>query len=737
MRRNLVARALRGSRAEAQIWWVAMAIMAGFAAFSAGLYFAVDSAYDARLDRDAARMPVTEPRTVDSAPWEPDDPRVWVRFQSASVAFEAVQVLSFIVPPETLATPPPGLDRWPGPGEVFASPYLLAIPGGESFVSGYGEVAGSVAQDALADPRDRVLYVGVDPSLVREPASFAPVESYGAQVGLSGDTGLLGTTLYQADREVFWIGLTVFALAPSLLLTGVSLRLGGDRRDSVILILRSLGASRGRVTGTVARTIGPPIVLGSSGGFAVLALAATMDFTIPHVRYPLTGADLTAGLPGAGLAAVTVAAFLLAAGVLMHRPGRSRSSGTALVSVVGRPRSFPLWAGLVAVLVANWGYAMFYRTDPDIALMIRLLAAAVIVTLLGAMIAPILAILARWLVAAARLGGSAAMLVAGRDISRFTKATVRLTAMASMLIVLGIQFQVLMSEGSGIVRQATAQIEQDAGRVLMTDDLSGDLSWVSALAARGNDNYGVLVLTGDRSQAALQEVELYGACDDLLAAVVQCPDRVATIGELQLVREELRSYGVDSQTSVVRDDDLSGVDDEPLMVLYVSRHDAGLDSSMIRSDLREIIQPVPSVEPIGAGWAVGAYEGARHTAWLVPGMAIASGMALTVALSSALVELIRSAQRIRPLLTIADRRTIAVFAACAVGIPLLLSVLMGIIIGLSLVIAPTHAPGTHADVTFQSHLLLLSVGVLAAAVGTFAAYRVLSRLSQAKAGATR
>src|SRR5690606_5421412 len=131
---------------------------------------------------------------------------------------------------DSSAPPPPGLSRWPEPGQVFASDTLLAREGAQDFLSRYGDVVGTVDVAGLADPGERLAYVGADPALMDPERSFL-IGGFGREAGSRpGDMGYLGSALYQQSRTGFWFGLSLFGVAPALIMTVVVARLGGERR---------------------------------------------------------------------------------------------------------------------------------------------------------------------------------------------------------------------------------------------------------------------------------------------------------------------------------------------------------------------------------------------------------------------------------------------------------------------------------------------------------------------------
>ncbi len=731
--RDLIREAVLGGRAEGRLWRCAVAVVVGFSSLVVGLYPIADAVYDARLARDAARTPLAW--EDDSPPLSPgaDDPRPWFNLTFAMSATDSIHVLSFAPPTADAAPPPPGLPRWPGPGEVFATRAVLDLPQGPEFARAYGTVVGVVDPATLADPGDRLLYVGLDRARLHPPGFWFPVHGFGAPVSESGDVGFLGGSLTQAPRESLWLGLTLFGLAPGLLLTGVVLRLGGDRRDRAVLVLRALGAGRSAIARAVVRMLVGPVLLGSMVGYLVVLAASTREWTMPLVSYTFAAADIRAGLPAAGQAVATFAALVLVAGVLLHLPRRRPTTGPNIVVHDARPRTRILWVALGAIVVANWAHVAFHESSPLIALYVRLVCAALVVGLLAPAAAPLVAWLARAVVAVARLTGSAGALVAGRDLARHSRAAVRVSTVASMLIVLGFQAQTLIAEGDLQVREAGRSYTANDGRVLQIEAVAtADTAWVTAILAANEADFGVLVL-GPRGD----DIILAGHCHDLTTALTACPAREGgTVADLSLIRPELGLYGVAGDTRVVTLDGAEpglGAPQQGDTILFVTRDGTPVDAPGVIARLAQEVHPVPVVAAVGQSSVVGAVEGAEPTEWITVGMLFATVLALSTALFALLLELVRSEVRVRSYFTWARRRDVVAFAAWSVGAPTLLAVVLGITAGVGLIASAAQDPASFTTVSAAGVGSIALAGLAASVAGTAVAAVVTGRMHARRA----
>src|SRR5690625_4609107 len=109
-----------------------------------------------------------------------------------------------------------------------------------------------------------------------------------------------------------FVGLTLFAVIPIILLAVVSVRLGGDARDRRLAVLTVLGAGWGRRVCYLLRETWWPVTLGA-GSAAVLGVLGTVtNWPLPFANYTVVGSDLRMALPWLPVVATGAAAGILA-----------------------------------------------------------------------------------------------------------------------------------------------------------------------------------------------------------------------------------------------------------------------------------------------------------------------------------------------------------------------------------------------------------------------------------------
>lgn len=293
--------------------------------------------YDGRFARTEARTPSEVAAPADAT----------FRYAPIPATSGLRQVwVVYIRPSRADAAPPPGVSRWPEPGESVVSPAAqdaLGVPGSWSSWSP-GTVVGVIGPEGLASPTEAFAYVN-PPAGASLPSD---VWYWGASFGGTGVAGLgdLQST-YEWPLFAMLYG-TAVVLPATLLLAGVWL-VGSRTRRHNERILALLGATGPQRAAVRLRGVIVPWAGGAIGAAAVMAVAGTWNLTIPAVDFPLLAADVRrwAGpLAATWLGALLVSLLLLQAQApqsqLIRRRRRDRPgfwqwlvAGLALFAVVG------------------------------------------------------------------------------------------------------------------------------------------------------------------------------------------------------------------------------------------------------------------------------------------------------------------------------------------------------------------------------------------------------------------
>ena len=264
---------------------------------------------------------------------------------------------------------PPGMDRFPSPGEIWVSPALERLLDSEEASALLpsrlgGEIAGVLGPEALSHQDELVAVVG-NPDLEETPpedllgldhrilGGFVPSDVVAIDRFASEGTDPGLPTQY---RVAAWIA-GVLLVAPSVALIGAAARLTATRRSRRLAALRLVGATSGQVTLLAAMETAFAALLGIALGAATALAGMAIVTGIPLGGGTFAFSDL---LPSPGLWLVVVVGSLLGA-VLAALAGlrRARTTPLGVVRQTGHRR--PAWRRLL-VMVGAW--AVFAASVP-------------------------------------------------------------------------------------------------------------------------------------------------------------------------------------------------------------------------------------------------------------------------------------------------------------------------------------------------------------------------------------
>ncbi|MDR0504724.1 MAG: hypothetical protein LBG70_02800, partial [Bifidobacteriaceae bacterium] len=324
---------------------------------------AAHASYVGRQVRDAARCPVFV-EVGDSSQV------AWFHWRTEESALVPVEVMAFDVT-DPVAPPPVGIDRWPEAGEVFVSAALANMTGSDNFVARYGRLAGMIAVNALADPGERLAYVG----RVGMSADRAyPIAGFG-QSRTSSDTGYFGTALYQQREMNILVGILVFGLIPGLLLYASTIKLDIERRQARLTVLRSLGATPGQVRRVVLAQVLPPVLWGAGTATVLSGLASLTTWRLPGLHFYLVGGDLRPWLWLVPLAASLATVIGCGMAMFTHRQRLNSVNTPRPHPQVKAAARWPAGGVICLIIAANALYYQLFRSDPALAALLALICA--------------------------------------------------------------------------------------------------------------------------------------------------------------------------------------------------------------------------------------------------------------------------------------------------------------------------------------------------------------------------
>ncbi len=137
------------------------------------------------------------------------------------------------------AAAPPGVDRFPTPGELMVSPALAELlasgDGVDLLTRLHGRVTGTIAPETLLGPGELRFYRGAGPSTA-EPTSNTVATGWGLQVEAPPDAS-------DSYLPALLLAGTTIVILPLLIFVSLMSRLGGPARDRRSAAIRLIGAS--------------------------------------------------------------------------------------------------------------------------------------------------------------------------------------------------------------------------------------------------------------------------------------------------------------------------------------------------------------------------------------------------------------------------------------------------------------------------------------------------------------
>lgn len=635
------------------------------AALSAAAAVAV---YDGRDARVQARSPV--PATGKHRP-------VALWMDTNESVGDTPHWVVYVEPLITGAAPPPGLRRWPAPGEALLSPELARAGADEAIKSRYGRYAGTIDDAGLASPAERLAYIRpATPPEGKQRERWMRVAGFGNPYG-----GLGGEALTAKPLSMVLLAVGALMLVPALALAVIAARVGSQPRDRRSSLLHALGGSwRHRALVATGEAL-VPVTVGAVLGATPLLAAFTAKIRLPFTDYILAPADMRAVWPlmAGVLIAVPVAAVVVV--VLLHRiPQPDRQvRPRSFTERVPRWRQFGCLAAAALVVASPYvrgriGLVMFVAGTVGLWASVPSVGGAVSRRLGNAC------------AAIGRRRGNPGLLVGGRWTATHPGVVVRLAT--AMVIGLGLlaHLQLWTSRAGDMAREASATNKRIGTSVLVVQassltfdqirDFTGRLpadSKVVTIRRVGNDKPAILLsgtcATLHALQAGCTSTPTAVTADSASATDPRVKEIAARYGELQFVSSR-PDTGPDSQRRWRN----------PAEVLVVSDQRSVTHKNQIKQAASATLD-TPAVGTLGEEWLLGVNDDVRLGHWLRLFGTAGLGFLLIAALIGIAAEFSRFGSSMAPLAAITGRRSL--FGAVAIWhltVPMIISVLISAVV---------------------------------------------------------
>ncbi|MFD6292553.1 ABC transporter permease [Streptomyces sp. NPDC060205] len=477
---------------------------------------AIPSALQARSDREYARMDLlmngVEPARSDNT----------VLVANVDTEFRGLDVRGRQLEPEGLRAPlPPGVDKFPAPGEMVVSPALKELLDSKDAKLLHDRlpyrVTGTIGESGLIGPAELAYYAGgQDLAKFDEGSRIVRLDTFGAEKAPKEEMN---------DPVLLLLVLTVFVvlLMPVGVFIAAAVRFGGERRDRRLAALRLVGAD-GRMTRRIAAgeaLAGAFLGLAFGVGFFLIGrqIAGSLElFGISVFPSYLDPTPVLAVLIAVAVPAAAVAVTLLALrGVVIEPLGVVRTA---------RPARRRLWwrlllplggLGLLAPMLGkgndNGDFNEYMVTGGVVLLLVGV--TALLPWVVEAVVARLNSGSVSWQLAVRRLqlsSGTAARMVNGI-------AVAVAGAIALQMLFTGIESDYTKSTGQDLSR---AQMQISLPKTVSLADARSDLAdtrGVRGAVALSDTTLGERAKNPDRSSAvtvgncaALREVAKLSSC---------------------------------------------------------------------------------------------------------------------------------------------------------------------------------------------------------------------------------
>ncbi|WP_030326435.1 hypothetical protein [Streptomyces flavochromogenes] len=529
-------------RAEAgRIRSWALALATALLTLAVGGLAVTDASFDGRTQRTLERSP----RLTAAYPDEPM--RALWRWDPAEADGLAYDVIH-LEPLTDRLTPPPGLPRWPLPGEAFASRALLDASGADAVAAQYGRLAGVIEPAGLEAPGEFLVYTRPTAAML-DRSVMQGISGFGETTG----TGVLGEHLHYFGKAEFLAAYAGFVLLPVALLVAIAVRTGATARDRRTMLLAALGSSRFARACCTAGEAARPVALGAAAGAVAMLPALIIDIPLPSTTFILAARDVRAAAPlVAGILVAVPAAILLVTALAQPR---RRAQATRPTAVRTRRATWSLWLFPVALLFT---VRVVDLAPPDTVVVLYATGYLLVLVTLPSAIGTCVSLLGPHLATLGYRRGAAGPLLAGRRMAAAPHTVTRLVAALVIAIGIAVQIQVWTASLTAAGQGAVDSRERLGTSVLRVAPYAEPAKVQAFHDALPPEVHALAVQVHAEGKG---QVELVGDCPALRELRISCNERPQPISfatSESRLREYLGGVGAaDGMEVVVRSGDIA------------------------------------------------------------------------------------------------------------------------------------------------------------------------------------
>ncbi|WP_199044597.1 hypothetical protein [Glycomyces salinus] len=589
---------------------------------------------------------------------------------------------------------PPGLDRWPEPGQVYLSPALFERGADESIAERFGDFEGFISNDGLIDQGELLAYVRPQTDLRVDDKRVDKVIDWGSD----GATGEISGIHWLAKQHDFSVaGLIAFIVValvlPSLALTLVSARIAARRRDRREHLVSILGGMRKHLRWIALGESFPSIGIGFCLALVVMVFVLAVGLDIPVVGFEVSAEDLRSHIlliVGAASLSLAIAAAIVLG---LARRTKIRRDSSRLLSDQ-RLRRMSVIAGLFPVSLAVGVFLpRFFAYTPSYMILQWVGTIGVLLTL-PATLGLLTARAGRLLANRGRRRQDAVLLVAGSHLQAQPRETARyITGLAMGLVLF---FLVLAYQGilAGDTEEAMQYREYyGTNTILVRTPDAASIEELRAFAAGISEPVEVLAIrTEDRPGSTSSVI---ASCETLQRLDIPCEKQADSKLDLGKIDALIGAWSSGPKSIVVEDPSEAVLEGATFLLVNPERSQIEIPEVKLAANEFNVIV---AVEAPGRGWLIGSMPHYEQAEWVMLfGMC---GLAIIGAVSAVASagRFFAASSRLAPLTAIAGMSSQYYrISAWLVAIPIGLTAVMGTIIGMWIVrpltIYATKSPG--------------------------------------------
>ncbi|MDR0481907.1 MAG: hypothetical protein LBH13_01915 [Cellulomonadaceae bacterium] len=675
---------------ERRVWKLAIGLSAFILTAIGVMTVSVPALYSGRLSRDAARMAVIiSDEAGDAGEASEPPPEAIARWQHSTgdidLAYVDVIIMGVI---DSSAPPPPGIHQWPEPGEVFLSPALMQRASHGEFAGQFGQLKGVIDEAALADPGERLVYVGADPTRMDTDASPF-ISGFGVStMGNGHHLGFIGTTMYQEPSRVFTEGLLLFGWAPTFALMIVAVTLDGERRHNRLFLIRQLGADPASIRLAIVKEVGFPATVGAGAMVVLSGVAMVGTWWIPGLHFAVVGSDLRAARWHIVMVGIICIALITLTGLYVFRDTKAHTLGARPIPRSRPVRRWPVIVSFLVVAATNLGWYEFHASNVGLAITIMVVGAAAAVILSPTVTALVIRRCGGFIARQTRESGkSAPLLIAAREIESLSRPVMRATAGMCIVSIIALAAFVWRNTATEPFVQGTEFHRFNAGITARTSSIPPrHLETIRDTLAASTAT--LVIPSGVWSDDGWEPTALLGTCAQLVEVVGTCDGGVP---EQPPIPQFL--LWAPPGTPVVTDtglETLEFVQD----VIFVSLQGLPLDRYTIGRTITDTLGYPLQVQWPDQAWLVGMRNHADQSRWIGAGGLLALSIALATAMLGLTFEVIRVARRAAPLGNLTAHHAFYLQLSLGViGLPIAIAGAVGLVTGVALQLASTGPTG--------------------------------------------